>query len=61
MERAITWLIVFITLWLLVGLLSITPSIICKVRDCVIEYDKLKAELKKRKKGRCGVDGRVNQ
>lgn len=50
MERAITWLIVFITLWLLVGLLALTPSIIGMVRDCVIEYDKLRAELKKRKK-----------
>ena len=52
MERAITWLIVFITLWLLVGLIAITPSIISTVKDCVIEYYELKAELKKRKKGK---------
>ena len=52
MATAITWLIVFVILWLLVGLIAITPSIISMVRDCVIEYDKLKAELKKRKKGK---------
>ena len=50
MEKAITWLIVFITLWLLVGLIAMIPKIIELIADSIEEYDRLKRLLNQRKK-----------